>query len=135
MALPQNVRYSFGVWGHDFASKVPQSSVVITLVSNFGTFVLYMMTCIVAIVAFREHHTFNGFKHVFIPVFGILANLTCMLFYLVGPSVVAGMSPREPFIALGICALWGIYGWIYFTGSSAKKGREIYVTSTPKVKV
>ena len=93
-----------------------------------------MMTCIVAIVAFREHHTFNGFKHVFIPVFGVLANLVCMLFYLVGPFTVAGMSPREPFIALGICALWGIYGWIYFTGSSAKKGRPIYVRAVPKVK-
>ena len=44
-----------------------------------------MTTCIVAIVAFREHHRFNGFKHMFIPVFGLLANFGCMLFYLVGP--------------------------------------------------
>ena len=34
-----------------------------------------MMTCIVAIVAFREHHSFNGFKHLVVPVFGLLANL------------------------------------------------------------
>ena len=133
--LPHNVWYSFGIWSHDFAASVPQSLVVVTLVSNFGTFLLYMMTCVVAIVAFREHHTFNGFKHVFIPVFGILANLCCMLFYLVGPFLVAGMSPKEPYFALGICALWGIYGWIYFKRSSAKKGRPVFVAEAPKVKV
>ena len=61
-----------------------------------------MMTCIVAIVAFREHHTFNGFKHMVVPVFGLLANLACMLFYLVGPFTVPGMSSKEPYIALGV---------------------------------
>jgi amino acid transporter len=133
--LPHNMWYSFGVWNHDFAAKVPQSSVVVTLVSNFGTFLLYMMTCVVAIVAFREHHTFNGFKHMFIPIFGVAANLLCMLFYLIGPFMVAGMSPREPYVALGICALWGIYGLIYFKRSSARKGRPVYVTAESKVKV
>src|SRR5204862_3781218 len=119
--LPQNFWYSFGIWSHDFAAKVPQSSVVITLVSNFGTFLLYMMTCIVAIVAFREHHTFSGFKHMFIPLFGVAANLMCMLFYLIGPFAVTGMSWREPYVALAICAIWGIYGFVYFKRSSAKK--------------
>ena len=46
---------------------------------------------------------FNGIKHMVIPVFGLLANLACMLFYLVGPFVVAGMSWQEPFVALGFC--------------------------------
>ena len=132
--LPQNFWYSFGIWSHDLAAKIPQSSVVVTLVSNFGTFLLYMMTCIVAIVAFREHHTFNGFKHMFIPLFGVAANLMCMLFYLIGPFAVTGMSWREPYVALAICAVWAIYGLVYFKSSSARKGREIYVTAAPKVK-
>src|SRR5207247_11245622 len=93
-----------------------------------------MMTCIVAIVAFREHHTFSGFKHMFIPLFGVAANLMCMLFYLIGPFMVTGMSWREPYVALAICAVWGIYGLVYFKSSSARKGREIYVTAAPKVK-
>src|SRR5262252_2377030 len=133
--LPHNVWYSFGLWSHDFAAKIPQSSVVVTLVSNFGTFLLYMMTCVVAIVAFREHHTFNGFKHMFIPLFGVAANLMCMLFYLIGPFMVSGMSWHEPYVALAICAIWGIYGLAYFNRSSARKGRPIYVTEAPKVKV
>ena len=60
-----------------------------------------MLTCWIAIVAFREHHMFNGIKHLVIPVFGLLANLACMLFYLVGPIPgigVAGMSWMEPYI-------------------------------------
>ena len=69
---------------------------MVTLASNFGTFLLYMLTNIVAIVAFREHHSFQGFKHMVVPVFGLLANLGCMLFYLLGPFSVAGMSRKEP---------------------------------------
>ena len=78
-----------------------------TLVSNFGTFLLYMLTCFIAIVAFREHHMFNGFKHMVVPMFGLVANLLCMLFYLIGPFMVAGMSLKEPYIALAICAVVG----------------------------
>jgi hypothetical protein len=121
-ALPHNFWYSFGVFGHDLAAKIPQSLLVITLMSNFGTFLLYMMTCIIAMLAFSEHHTFNTFKHVAVPVFGLLANLACMIFYLVGPFFVPGMSAKEPYIALGLVALWGIYGLAYFAKVSRAKG-------------
>jgi basic amino acid/polyamine antiporter, APA family len=125
--LPKNFWYSFGLFPHDTAANIPESLLVVTLTSNFGTFLLYMMTNVIAIVAFREHHTFHGFKHVVVPVFGLLANLLCMLFYLIGPFSVAGMSWKEPFIALGIAAVWGIYGAIYFLGSSKKKDRPVFV--------
>jgi basic amino acid/polyamine antiporter, APA family len=128
--LPHNIWYSFGIFPHDTAANIPQSLLVITLASNFGTFLLYMMTCIIAIVAFQEHHMFNGFKHLVVPVFGLLANLLCMLFYLIGPFSVAGMSWKEPYIALGIAAVWGIYGAIYFFMSSKKKAKSVLVQST-----
>ncbi len=104
---------------------------IVTLVSNFGTFLLYMITNVVAIVAFRRHHTFHGFKHVVVPVFGVVANLLCMLFYLVGPFTVSGMSVKEPFIALGICAAWGAYGAFYFLRSSKAKARPVLLTEKP----
>jgi basic amino acid/polyamine antiporter, APA family len=125
--LPQNIWYSFGIFPHDTAANIPQSLLIITLASNFGTFLLYMMTCIIAIVAFQEHHMFNGFKHVAIPVFGLLANLLCMLFYLIGPFSVAGMSWKEPYVALGIAAVWGIYGVVHFYTSSKKKAKSVMV--------
>jgi len=105
--------------------------VLITLISNFGTFLLYMTTCLVAIVAFREHHTFHGIKHFVIPIFGLVANLACMLFYLVGPFMVPGMSIKEPYIALGVVALWGIYGAFYFVKRSKQAGKEILLTQKP----
>ncbi len=107
----------------DGLKTLPNTLLIVTLASNFGTFLLYMLTNIVAIVAFREHHSFSGFKHMVVPVFGLLANLACMLFYLIGPFSVYGMSWHEPYIALGIAALWGLYGAIYFALGSKKKGR------------
>ena len=117
--------YSFGIFDPATYAKLPNTLVVVTLISNFGTFMLYMLTCAIAIVAFREHHTFSGFKHMFVPLFGLVANLLCMLFYLVGPFTVAGMSVKEPYIALGVCAAWGIYGAVYFARTSKAKGRAV----------
>jgi amino acid transporter len=126
-----NIWYSFGIFSPETYAKLPNTLVIITLISNFGTFLLYMMTCVIAIVAFREHHMFNGFKHFVVPVFGLLANLACMLFYLIGPFTVSGMSWKEPYIALGVAAIWGVYGLVYFNLSSKAKGKEIYISERP----
>ncbi|MFI5295247.1 MAG: APC family permease [Thermodesulfovibrionales bacterium] len=126
-----NFWYSFGIFSPEMYVSLPNTLVIVTLVSNFGTFLLYMITCWIAMVAFKEHHSFNSIKHVVIPVLGLLANLVIMLFYLVGPFTVAGMSWKEPFIALGVCALWGIYGAIYFLKSSKAKGKEVFLSSKP----
>ena len=128
-----NIWYSFGIFSPESYAKLPNTLLLITLISNFGTFLLYMTTCIVAIVAFREHHMFNGFKHFVVPVFGLLANLACMLFYLIGPWSVPGMSVKEPYIALGVAAAWGAYGWFYFARASKIRGKEILLTAKPAV--
>lgn len=111
---------------------LPNTLLIVTLMSNFGTFMLYMLTCVVAIVAFREHHTFNTVKHTFVPLFGLVANLACMLFYLVGPFTVSGMSWKEPYIALLAAALWGLYGAFYFARASSKKGKAAFLTPEQK---
>jgi amino acid transporter len=126
-----NIWYSFGIFKPETYAALPNTLIIVTLISNFGTFMLYMITNIIAMVAFKEHQSFNGFKHVFIPVFGLLANLACMLFYIIGPFTVAGMSWKEPFIALGFCALWGIYGAIYFSKASKAKGKDILLSQKP----
>jgi amino acid transporter len=122
-----NIWYSFGIFAPETYAKLPNTLLIVTLVSNFGTFLLYM------IVAFREHHMFNGFKHMVVPIFGLLANLACMLFYLIGPWSVPGMSVKEPYIALGVAFAWGIYGWIYFAMSSKARGKEMVLTAKPAV--
>ena len=126
-----NIWYSFGIFSPETYAKLPNTLVIVTLISNFGTFLLYMLTCYVAMVAFKEHKSFNGFKHLVIPIFGLVANLCCMLFYLVGPFTVAGMSWKEPYIALAFCGAWGIYGAYYFLKASKVKGREVLLSAKP----
>ena len=126
-----NFWYSFGIFAPELYTKLPNTLLITTLISNFGTFLLYMFTCWIAIVAFKEHHTFNTFKHVVIPIFGLVANLVIMLFYLIGPFTVSGMSWKEPFIALAVVAVWGIYGAIYFLKTSKAKGKEVLLSSKP----
>ena len=93
---------------------------LITLVSNFGTFTLYGLTNIVCIVAFKEHHMFNGFKHMVIPVFGAIANFVCMAFYVIGPIEGLG-SWKEPVMAVGFSVLWGLWGMFYFMKTSKRR--------------
>jgi len=127
----QNFWYSLGIFKPETYAKLPNTLVIITLISNFGTFMLYMMTCLIAMVAFKEHHSFNGFKHMFVPIFGLLANLGCMLFYLIGPFMVSGMSWKEPYIALLVAFVWGAYGVFYFRKRSAQIGKPMILTQKP----
>jgi hypothetical protein len=51
-----------------------------------------------------------------------------MAFYLISPVFGLGTF-KEPLLALGISAVWGIYGAIYFLRSSKQKGRMVLLTS------
>jgi len=125
-ALPQGLFSSFGYPSHDVMAAMPNSLLTVTLASNFGTFLLYMLSCIICMVGFHKHPMYNPLKHLFIPLFGLLANLGCMAFYVIGPFMGYG-TPKEPLLALGIAAVWGIYGGIYFLSASKKKGRTTLV--------
>jgi len=59
-------------------------------------------------------------------VFGLLANLACMSMYIIGPFMGFG-TKLEPFTALGVAAVWAIYGGIYFIRSSKASGRTTLV--------
>jgi hypothetical protein len=63
-----------------------------------------------------------------IPIFGVAANLACMGAYIVLPFMGYG-TKMEPFFALGIAAVWAIYGGIYFTLNSKKQGKTTLVTT------
>jgi hypothetical protein len=40
------------------------------------------------------------------------------------------MSVKEPYIALAICLVWGLYGLAYFLRSSKRKGKSVLVEKT-----
>jgi APA family basic amino acid/polyamine antiporter len=127
-ALPHGFWSSVGYMSHDAMAKLPNSLLTITLASNFGTFLLYMLSCVTCIFCYSGHPNFSFLKHMLIPIFGVIANLICMGAYIVLPFMGYG-TKLEPFTALGIAAVWAIYGGIYFVVSSKKTGRTTLVTS------
>jgi amino acid transporter len=131
-ALPQGFFSSFGYPSHDVMAAMPNTLLTVTLASNFGTFVLYALSCIICMVAFHNHAMYNPVKHLVIPLFGLVANLACMSFYLIGPFLGYG-TKMEPLLALGIAAVWGVYGGIYFMSSSKKKGRTTLIGERGRV--
>jgi len=127
-ALPHGFWSSFGYTTHDKMAALPNSLLTVTLASNFGTFLLYMLSCVTCMVCYHNHPKFKVVRHLIIPVFGLLANLACMAFYVIGPFMGYG-TKMEPLLALGIAVVWGIYGGIYFLRSSKASGRTTLVQS------
>jgi basic amino acid/polyamine antiporter, APA family len=127
-ALPHGFWSSFGYLTHDRMAALPSTILTITLASNFGTFLLYGLSCVTCIFCYSGHPNFSFLKHMLIPIFGVVANLVCMSFYLIGPFMGYG-TKMEPFLALGIAAVWAIYGGIYFTVNSKKQGKTTLVTT------
>ena len=82
---------------------MPNSLLTITLTSNFGTFILYGLSCFLCMVAYHKRPDHKPLLHMLIPGFGLLANLACMAVYVVGPFFNLG-TKMEPLAALGISA-------------------------------
>ena len=121
-SIPHGIWSSFGYTTAEKMAALPNTLLMVTLASNFGTFLLYGLSCTLCMVAYHKHPNFNFIKHMLIPVFGLVANLACMLFYIVGPYKGYG-TPHEPLLALGIAAVWGIYGAYYFLKAGKAEGK------------
>jgi amino acid transporter len=125
-ALPPGFWSSFGYTTHAKMAALPNSFLTVALASNFGTFLLYGLSCITCLVCFHNHPKFNMVRHLIVPVFGLIANLACMAFYLIGPFLGYG-TKMEPLLAFGIALVWAIYGGIYFTRASKRTGRSTLI--------
>jgi APA family basic amino acid/polyamine antiporter len=117
-ALPHGIFSSFGYTTHDKLAALPNSLLTITLTSNFGTFILYALSCFLCIVAYHKRPDHNF----------LVANLVCMGFYVAGPFFNLG-TKMEPIGALIISGVWGLYGAIYFLRSSKSKGKSVLLES------
>lgn len=102
----------------------------ITLASNFGTFVLYALTCLWAIIAFAGRPDFNFVKHLLVPVLGLLANLV-MLVTILGLGILGGGdSQTESLIALAFAAVWAVASGAYILVSNRRTGRPLVAQPT-----
>jgi len=112
-------------------AALPNTLLVVTLASNFGTFVLYALSCALCMVAYTGHPKFSLLRHRLIPSLGLLANLLCMGAYLVLPFLGIG-TKIEPWSALGIAAIWAIYGGVHFLQVGKTHGKSTLIeTRTP----
>ena len=133
-ALPHGIFSSFGYSNHAAMAAMPNSLLAITLTSNFGTFILYALSCLLCIIAYNKRPDHNVLTHTLIPGFGLLANIVCMAFYLISPIFGLGTF-KEPLLALAISAVWGLYGAIYFLRSSKAKGKAVLLPTKQQQQV
>lgn len=99
----------------------------IALASNFGTFILYALTCLWAMIAFPGRREYSFVKHGVIPVLGLLANIAMLVaipyLYLIGNAD----AKKEAYICFAIAGAWAVVSAIYVIATSRRTGRALIV--------
>lgn len=101
----------------------------ITLASNLGTFILYGLTCVWTMVAFKGREDFNLFKHGIIPALGVIANvvMTSGILYL---YIIGNADARaEARICFIIAGGWALISIIYVAVTTVRKTYRLKMVS------
>ncbi len=93
----------------------------ITLASNTGTFLVYGMTCIIALVAFASRHDRHPIKHFLIPGLGAFMNIAELLGVLYIALTGSGTAPGDATKAIGIVVVWCLIGVIWVAANPNKR--------------
>jgi amino acid transporter len=107
----------------------------ITLASNFGTFLVYGFTCLIAVVAFAHRHDRHWLKHYIVPAIGVLMNVSMLaaVFYLAFAS--GGDSAQDAEYALAIVGVWVLIGLVWVALNPSKRGTKLMDRSVERVSV
>jgi amino acid transporter len=106
--------------------------------SNIGTFLVYGLTNLVALVAFWSAHERGFFKHRVVPFVGFIANLGMLfgVFYLAvqagntvvdGKPVVGSQTQSDALTAIIVVVVWFAVGAAWFAWNSRRLGRTVRV--------
>jgi nitrogen regulatory protein PII/L-asparagine transporter-like permease len=101
----------------------------ISLASNFGTFVLYGLTCVWTIVAFKGRKDFNFFKHAVIPALGIVMNLIMLVAIIYLYRVGNADSKAEADICFYLAGGWALVSFAYVAITTVKKSYTMKMVS------
>ena len=101
----------------------------ITLASNLGTFVLYGLTCVWTIVAFRKRADHNLLLHDIIPGLGVLANLVMLIAIVYLYAIGNADSKNEAYIMFVIAGGWLIVSIAYVGITSMRKSYSMKMVS------
>jgi amino acid transporter len=119
-----------GIYGVNPASV--DNVTQITVASNTGTFLVYGLSCLVAITAFAHRHDKHWFKHYLIPAIGALMNLV-MLFAVVYLAFASGgATAHDALLSLVMVAVWIIIGIAWVALNPKQKGQKLIDSSAPQ---
>jgi amino acid transporter len=97
----------------------------VTLLSNIGTFMLYGMTNLIALIAFLRHPARNVLTHIIVPILGFLANIGMLLAVLYLGILGGGTTQTAAMGAIVVTGVWLLIGIIYVVYNSRAKGRKL----------
>ena len=86
----------------------------IILASNLGALLLYAMLCILTVVTFFRDPAFNFFRHLFLPVVGLLDNVGVVVAAIAIGLNAAGVMSQATSIALSLAAFWLVVSVVYY---------------------
>ena len=97
----------------------------VVLLSNFGTFLLYGVTCVIAIVALSKEHRSIIAKYI-IPIAGFAANMIMMAAVVWLGLIGGGDTQWAAFVAIAVTAVWMLIGLGYFGFNSRSPQLSIF---------
>ena len=101
----------------------------ITLASNLGTFILYGLTCVWTIVAFKGRNDFNILKHGIIPALGVIANIVMTIAILYLYIIGNADAKAEAKICFFIAGVWALISVAYVAVTTMRKTYNLKIVS------
>jgi undecaprenyl pyrophosphate phosphatase UppP len=101
--------------------------------SNAGTFLVYGMTNVVALVAFWSHHERGFVKHRLVPLLGAVANVGMLLGVVVlaikagNSGTPGGNTASDATMSIIVVAVWAVVGAVWFAWNSSRQGKPALV--------
>jgi amino acid transporter len=97
----------------------------ITYLSNFGTFMLYGVTCLIAVYALSKEKRSILTKYV-IPLAGLAANVVMMITVIWLATIGGGATQLAGIIAIASVGMWMALGLLYYIVNSRSKESRIF---------
>jgi APA family basic amino acid/polyamine antiporter len=119
----------FGAYGVINVNNLTQ----ITLASNTGTFLIYGMTNLIALVAFWSRPGANFMKHRMVPLLGFLANLLMLIGVVVLSFKAGGSTSKDTIIALAMVVVWVVVGLVWFVMNTRRQGHPMLVRESKRL--
>jgi amino acid transporter len=107
----------------------------VTLVSNIGTFLLYGMTCLIVLFAFRRESAadYHPIKHRLVPLLGLLANLGMLVGVIYLSIISGGSTATDTQIAIGAVVVFELAGVAVLYATSKQQSRGVLLSERPPV--